>query len=47
MYLAAGVKIPMLQFANVFNGANSNSKVVHDFDTARAAEKKLMADAIW
>jgi molybdate transport system substrate-binding protein len=45
MYSAAGVKIPMLQFASVFNEANSNSKVVNDFDTAGAAEKKFMADA--
>jgi molybdate transport system substrate-binding protein len=44
VYSAAGVKMPMLQFASVFNEANANSRVLNDFDTAGAAEKKFIAD---
>jgi molybdate transport system substrate-binding protein len=44
VYSAAGVKVPMLQFASVFNETNANSRVLNDFDTAGAAEKKFMTD---
>jgi len=45
IYSAAGVKLPMVQFAAVFNGLNPGDRVVNSFDTAGAAEKQFFEDA--
>ena len=43
-YLAAGVKLPMIEFAQQFNQSNPSNSIVNDFDTAGAAESKFIAD---
>ena len=45
IYSAAGVKLPMLQFAAAFNGLNTGDRVVNSFDTAGAAEKYFFEDS--
>ena len=44
IYSAAGVKLPMLQFAAAFNSLNTGDRVVNSFDTAGAAEKHFFED---
>ena len=43
-YSAAGVKLPMIEFAQQFSQSNPSSLIVNDFDTAGAAESKFIAD---
>jgi molybdate transport system substrate-binding protein len=43
-YSAAGVKLPMIEFAQQFKQSNPTNLIVNDFDTAGAAESKFIAD---
>lgn len=43
-YSAAGVKLPMIEFAQQFKQSNPTNSIVNDFDTAGAAESKFIAD---
>jgi len=43
-YSAAGVKLPMIEFAQQFKQSNPANSIVNDFDTAGAAESKFIAD---
>jgi len=43
-YSAAGMKLPMIEFAQQFNQSNPLNPMVNDFDTAGAAEGKFIAD---
>jgi len=45
IYSAAGVKLPMLQFAAAFNSLNTGDRVVNSFDTAGAAERLFFEDS--
>jgi molybdate transport system substrate-binding protein len=44
IYSAAGVKLPMIEFAQQLNQSNPSNPIVNDFDTAGAAESKFIAD---
>ena len=43
-YSAAGMKLPMIEFAQQLNQSNPSNPIVNDFDTAGAAESKFIAD---
>ena len=43
-YSVAGVKLPMIEFAQQFKQSNPPNLMVNDFDTAGAAESKFIAD---
>ena len=43
-YSAAGAKVPLIEFSQLFNQAQSGSKIVNYFDTAGAAEKQFLED---
>ena len=45
IYSAAGVKLPMMQFAAAFNSLNTGDRVVNSFDTAGAAERLFFEDS--
>ncbi|WP_114661860.1 hypothetical protein [Polynucleobacter necessarius] len=40
-YSAAGVKAPLTNLSEIFNRNQSGYRIVNDFDTAGAAEKKF------
>jgi len=44
-YSAAGVKLPMIEFAQQWNHSNPSNPMINDFDTAGAAESKFIADS--
>lgn len=43
-YSAAGAKVPLIELSQLFNQAQSGSKIVNYFDTAGAAEKQFLED---
>lgn len=44
-YSAAGAKVPLIELSQLFNQAQSGSKIVNYFDTAGAAEKQFLEDS--
>ncbi len=44
VYSAAGMKLPMMEFAQHLNQSNPSNLIINDFDTAGAAESKFIAD---
>lgn len=43
LYAAAGIKLPLIELSQAFQGSSGNV-IINDFDTAGAAEKKFLAD---